>query len=90
MPRYTIPTANAPSMNHSGDLFGQFDLTASLGIPGQFDHSLFADGTQKVLEACYKPNKAATLAVTDPEQLADRPANGFRLLVCAFNVWIYQ
>jgi 2-dehydro-3-deoxyglucarate aldolase/4-hydroxy-2-oxoheptanedioate aldolase len=69
---------------------GQFDLTTSLGIPGQFEHPLFVDGTRRVLEACRKPGKAATLAVMDPEQLADGPANGFRLLVYAADVWIYQ
>lgn len=69
---------------------GQFDLTTSLGIPGQFDHPLFVDGTRKVLEACHRHNKAATLAVMSPEQLAAGPANGFRLLVYAADSWIYQ
>jgi 2-dehydro-3-deoxyglucarate aldolase/4-hydroxy-2-oxoheptanedioate aldolase len=69
---------------------GQFDLTTSQGIPGQFDHPLFVDGTRKILRACQKHQKAATLAVMDPQQLADGPANGFRLLVYAADVWIYQ
>jgi 2-dehydro-3-deoxyglucarate aldolase/4-hydroxy-2-oxoheptanedioate aldolase len=71
-------------------LIGQFDLTTSLGIPGQFDHPLFVDGTRKTLQACRKHNKVATLAVMDLEQLADGPANGFHLLVYAADVWIYQ
>jgi 2-dehydro-3-deoxyglucarate aldolase/4-hydroxy-2-oxoheptanedioate aldolase len=69
---------------------GQFDLTTSLGIPGQFDHPLFLDATRKILDACHKHNKAATLGVMSPEQLAEGPANGFRLLVYAADVWIYQ
>lgn len=69
---------------------GQFDLTTSLGIPGQFDHPLFVDGTGKVIDACQKHGKAATLAVMDPDQLAEGPAQGFRLLVYAADVWIYQ
>jgi 2-dehydro-3-deoxyglucarate aldolase/4-hydroxy-2-oxoheptanedioate aldolase len=69
---------------------GQFDLTTSLGIPGQFDHPLFAEGTRKILDACHKHNKAATLAVMDVEQLAAGKANGFRLLVYAADLWIYQ
>ena len=69
---------------------GQFDLTTSLGIPGQFEHPLFVLGTRKVLEACHKHKKVATLAVLDPQQLAEGPANGFRLLVYAADVWIYQ
>jgi 2-dehydro-3-deoxyglucarate aldolase/4-hydroxy-2-oxoheptanedioate aldolase len=69
---------------------GQFDLTTSMGIPGQFDHPLFVDGTRRILEACHKHRKAATLAVMDPRQLAEGPANGFRLLVYAADLWIYQ
>jgi 2-keto-3-deoxy-L-rhamnonate aldolase RhmA len=69
---------------------GQFDLTTSLGIPGKFDHPLFVDATRKILEACHCHGKAATLAVLSPEELAAGPANGFRLLVYAADVWIYQ
>lgn len=73
-----------------GVWIGQFDLTTSLGIPTQFDHPLFVDGTRKIIEACRKHQKAATLAVLDPQQLAEGPASGFRLLVYAADVWIYQ
>ena len=69
---------------------GQFDLTTSLGIPGQFDHPKFLDATKRVIAACYKHNIAATLAVMDPDQLAAGPENGFRLLVYAADLWIYQ
>lgn len=69
---------------------GQFDLTTSLGIPGQFDHPKFHDATQRVLEACHKHKKAATLAVMSPDDLAAGPSNGFRLLVYAADLWIYQ
>ncbi|MFO0896629.1 MAG: aldolase/citrate lyase family protein [Pirellulales bacterium] len=69
---------------------GQFDLTTSLGIPGQFDHPKFLDATQRVLAACHKHQKAATLAVMSPDDLAAGPASGFRLLVYAADLWIYQ
>jgi 2-dehydro-3-deoxyglucarate aldolase/4-hydroxy-2-oxoheptanedioate aldolase len=69
---------------------GQYDLTTSLGIPGQFDDPQFKDATKRVLEACHKHNKAATLAVMDAAALADGPSNGFRLLVYAADLWIYQ
>lgn len=69
---------------------GQFDLTTSLGIPAQFDHPLFLEATQKVLDACRRHQKAATLALMDPEELAAGPAKGFRLLVYSADLWIYQ
>lgn len=69
---------------------GQYDLTNSLGIPGQFDHPLFVDATRRVLAACAAHEKAATLAVMDPDELAAGPSRGFRLLVYAADLWIYQ
>jgi 2-dehydro-3-deoxyglucarate aldolase/4-hydroxy-2-oxoheptanedioate aldolase len=69
---------------------GQFDLTTSLGIPGQFDHPLFTDATRRIVAACHEHGKAVTLAVMSPDDLAAGPANGFRLLVYAADVWIYQ
>ncbi len=69
---------------------GQFDLTTSLGIPGRFDDPKFLDATKRIVAACHKHNKAATLAVMDPDELAAGPANGFRLLVYAADLWIYQ
>ncbi len=38
---------------------GQFDLTTSLGIPGQMQHTLFKDATRRVVEACRQHNKTA-------------------------------
>jgi 2-keto-3-deoxy-L-rhamnonate aldolase RhmA len=69
---------------------GQFDLTTSLGIPGQFDHPKFLDATRRVVDSCQKHGKAATLAVMNPDDLAAGPSNGFRLLVYAADLWIYQ
>lgn len=69
---------------------GQFDLTTSLGIPGKFEDPRFLDATRKIVDACHKHGKAATLAVMDPDQLAAGPANGFRFLVYAADLWIYQ
>ena len=69
---------------------GQFDLTTSLGIPGQFDHPKFTDATKRVVDACHKHKKAATLAVMNVDELCAGPANGFRMLVYAADLWIYQ
>jgi 2-keto-3-deoxy-L-rhamnonate aldolase RhmA len=69
---------------------GQFDLTVSMGIPAQFDHPNFMDATQRVMAACKKYGKFATLAVMSPDELAAAPSKGFQLLVYAADLWIYQ
>lgn len=69
---------------------GQYDLTTSLGIPGRFDHPKFTDAVKRVVEACHRHGKAATLAGLDVAELAAGPANGFRMLVYLADLWIYQ
>ena len=56
---------------------GQFDLTTSPGVPGQFDHPRFTSVT--ALSMLAKRMAKPRLAVMDPDQLAAGLANGFRL-----------
>jgi 2-keto-3-deoxy-L-rhamnonate aldolase RhmA len=69
---------------------GQYDLTTSLDIPGQFSHPTFTDAVKRVVDACHRHGKAATLAGLDVAELAAGPANGFRMLVYLADLWIYQ
>jgi 2-dehydro-3-deoxyglucarate aldolase/4-hydroxy-2-oxoheptanedioate aldolase len=69
---------------------GQYDLTASMGIPGQFDHPAFREATRRVLEACRRERKTAVLGAMDAATLARGPADGFRMLVYLADLWIYQ
>jgi 2-keto-3-deoxy-L-rhamnonate aldolase RhmA len=69
---------------------GQFDLTASLGIPGDFGSPVFKAATRRVVEACHAHGKTAVLAVMDVDELCAGPDQGFRMLVYAADLWIYQ
>jgi 2-keto-3-deoxy-L-rhamnonate aldolase RhmA len=69
---------------------GQFDLTTSMGIPGKFDDPKFIEYSKRIVDACHRAGKVATLAVMDVDQLASGPRDGFRLLVYAADLWIYQ
>ena len=44
---------------------GHFDLSASLGIPGQFDHPKFKDAIARTYAACRKHDKAYGRLVPD-------------------------
>ena len=69
---------------------GQYDLTASLGIPGEFTHPKFQDATRRVIEACRREGKTAVLGALDAKTLARGPSDGFRMLVHLADLWIYQ
>ena len=61
---------------------GPYDLSMSLGIPGQFDHHLMHDAQQRVLTACRHFSIAAGIHVIRPdvEEAAARLREGYRLI----------
>ena len=69
---------------------GHFDLTNSLGIPGQFDHPDFRDAISKVLAACERHGKVPGFMAGDVahgQQLLD---DGFRMIAYGGDLWVYQ
>jgi len=68
---------------------GHFDLTSSLGIPGQFDHPAYLRAVDRVLEACQRRNKAAGFMVASVEEGRAKRAQGFRCLAYWGDLWIY-
>ncbi|MGE0758909.1 MAG: HpcH/HpaI aldolase/citrate lyase family protein [Pirellulaceae bacterium] len=67
---------------------GQFDLTNSLGIPGQFDHPLFVEGVRHVVAACEQHGKVPGFMVTDVTSGRAMLAQGFRILAYSGDLWI--
>ena len=47
---------------------GHFDLSASMGIPGQFDHSDYIRAEHRIRRAATKHGKALGFLVISPEQ----------------------
>lgn len=50
-----------------GVMVGPYDLSGSLGVPGQLDHPLVIEASQKVIDACKKFGKSCGTQVTDPD-----------------------
>jgi 2-keto-3-deoxy-L-rhamnonate aldolase RhmA len=69
---------------------GHFDLTASLGIPGQFTHPAYQEAVRRVLAACARHGKAAGFMVSSVEEGRAALAQGFRCLAYWADLWIYQ
>ena len=69
---------------------GQFDLTTSMGIPGQFNHPDLHAATRRVIDACRRHGKTAVLSSLDVPTLSRGPAEGYRMLVYLGDLWIYQ
>jgi 2-keto-3-deoxy-L-rhamnonate aldolase RhmA len=69
---------------------GHFDLSASLGIPGQFEHRDFLDAIDAVVRACRKHGKSTGRLVPDVATGADYWGKGFDYLCYSGDVWAYQ
>ena len=69
---------------------GQYDLSTSLGIPGQFDHPTFLDAVDRVLAAVKAAGKAAGFMTLSIEETELRIKQGFRCLAYGGDLWIYQ
>lgn len=69
---------------------GHFDLTNSMGIPGQFDHPDYLRAVERTVAACTRNGKTAgfmTSGVDNSRQALDQ---GFRILAYWGDLWLYQ
>ena len=69
---------------------GLYDLTNSLGIPGQMQHPQIESAIDRVIAACHKNNKIPAVLVTSIEEGRAQIQRGFKLIAYGGDVWIYQ
>jgi 2-dehydro-3-deoxyglucarate aldolase/4-hydroxy-2-oxoheptanedioate aldolase len=69
---------------------GHFDLTNSLGIPGQFTHPDYRRSVDRVLAACRRHGKAPGFMVASAEQGKEALAQGFRCLSYWADLLLYR
>jgi 2-keto-3-deoxy-L-rhamnonate aldolase RhmA len=69
---------------------GHFDLSASLGIPGEFTHPTFLDAIATVAKACRRHDKALGRLVPDVPTGLDYWSKGFDFLCYSGDVWLLQ
>jgi len=63
-------------------MIGPFDLSISLGIPGQFDDPVFWKAFDRVVEACQKAGVAPGIHMGSASPLKKAAERGARFLVC--------
>lgn len=63
-------------------IIGPYDLSASMGIVAQFDHSDFVTALKRILSGCEKMKKPAGLHIVDPnpDQLTLRIKEGYQFI----------
>lgn len=73
-----------------GVMVGPYDMSGSLGIPGQLFHPDIKAACAKVIEACRRHNKACGTQVVDPTQqnVADALKEGYSFVVLSSDVFL--
>lgn len=69
---------------------GHFDLSVSLGIPGQFDHPKFKKAIKTTVEATRRHKKACGRLVQDVKTGIDIHKQGFDFICYSGDVWLLQ
>jgi len=69
---------------------GQYDLSSTLGIPGQFDDPKFLDAVKRVVGAANDNGKAAGFMPLSVDEAQLRIEQGFRCLAYGGDLWLYQ
>lgn len=68
---------------------GHFDLSCSLGIPGEFDNPKFTDATAAVAAACKATNTALGRLVPDVQSGIDLYKQGFDFIAYSADAWVW-
>ncbi|HET7056125.1 MAG TPA: aldolase/citrate lyase family protein [Thermomicrobiales bacterium] len=69
---------------------GHFDLTNSLGIPGQFTHPTYLEAVDRVLAACDRHGKTPGIMAGSVADGEVELQQGFRALAYSGDLWLYQ
>src|SRR5438477_3115861 len=69
---------------------GHYDLTTSLGIPGQFEHGDYLGAVERVLEAARRTGKALGIMAGSMDDARWALERGFRALAYGGDLGLYQ
>ncbi|WP_020576536.1 HpcH/HpaI aldolase family protein [Actinopolymorpha alba] len=69
---------------------GHYDLTNSMGIPGEFDHPDYLAALDRVAKAAQAHGKAAGFMAGSLREASMLVERGFRILAYGGDLWVYQ
>jgi 2-dehydro-3-deoxyglucarate aldolase/4-hydroxy-2-oxoheptanedioate aldolase len=69
---------------------GHFDLTNSMGIPGQFEHPEYLAALDRVVAAARRQGKVCGFMAGSPEEARMLLGKGFRILAYGGDLWLYR
>ena len=73
-----------------GLFLGHYDLTVSMGIPGDFANPRFIEAVRTMLAAAKRHGKAVGRSLASVKDAADAYAAGFTFITYSGDVWLYR
>ena len=68
---------------------GHYDLTVSMGIPAQFDHPLFLNAMDRLVDRCRQFRVSAGFLPGSPQDTARWIGKGFRMISLGSDIGVY-
>ena len=69
---------------------GHYDLSVSLGIPGQFEHPHYEQAFATILASCLRHNVVPAYLVSGPAAAEQCLASGFRMLSLNYDIGLFS
>ena len=71
-------------------MIGPYDISGSLGVPGQLDHDLVKSACRKVIEDCLKKGKSCCTQISDVSEVSVKKAfeDGFTFVILASDLFV--
>lgn len=69
---------------------GQFDLTASLGIPGEFETDAYRDAVARIVSAAQSNGKNVGMVCASVEDARAMLAAGLTMVAYSFDTWLLE
>ncbi len=69
---------------------GQFDLTVSLGVPGQFSSDAFRDAVTRIVTAARAAGKHVGMVCGTVEECRAMLAQGISMIGYSFDTWLFE
>jgi 2-dehydro-3-deoxyglucarate aldolase/4-hydroxy-2-oxoheptanedioate aldolase len=69
---------------------GHFDLSASLGVPGDFESGAFRGAVDRILSAGERAAKPVGMVCGSVEEGRTLLERGFRILAYSIDIWLYE
>ena len=78
--------------NVDGIMIGPYDLSGSLGYPGELDHPIVLDACKKVIDACYSNRKSCgtQISIVDDNSINALFNQGYTFLILSSDLFILR